>query len=107
MATCFAKMVGVRKETLIHIHRGALLHDMGKLGVPDSILLKPGPLNEEEWVVMRKHPKIAYEMLSPIDYLKPALEIPYYHHEKWDGTGLSGGVKRRRDPSGGADFCFC
>lgn len=106
MAIRFAKMVGVRKEALIHIHRGALLHDMGKLGVPDSILLKPGPLNEEEWVVMRKHPKIAYEMLSPIDYLKPALEIPYYHHEKWDGTGYPVGLRGEEIPLAARIFAF-
>jgi HD-GYP domain-containing protein (c-di-GMP phosphodiesterase class II) len=82
-----ARVMGVSEADLIHVRRGALLHDMGKMGIPDTILLKPGPLTEEEWVVMRKHPGIAYKMLSPIAFLRPALEIPYCHHEKWDGTG--------------------
>ncbi len=79
-------------EHLKHIRRGALLHDVGKLGVPDSILLKPGPLTEEEWGVMRRHPVYALEWLSPIAYLHPALSIPYCHHEKWDGTGYPQGL---------------
>jgi GAF domain-containing protein len=74
-------------QDLIHIRRGALLHDIGKLGVPDNILNKPGPLNEQEWEIMRKHPVYALEMLEPIDFLNPALPIPQSHHEKWDGSG--------------------
>ena len=62
---------------IVHIRRGALLHDIGKMGVPDAILHKPGPLNDEEWQIMRQHPQLAYDMLSPIAYLKPALDIPY------------------------------
>lgn len=87
-----ARAMKFSEEELIHVRRGALLHDMGKLGVPDHILRKPGPLTEEEWAVMRCHPLYTYEMLSPIDFLKPALDIPFYHHEKWDGTGYPNGL---------------
>ncbi|MDZ4132792.1 MAG: GAF domain-containing protein, partial [Dethiobacteria bacterium] len=83
---------------LVHVRRGALLHDIGKMGIPDAILLKPGPLTEDEWVVMRKHPVYAYEMLAPIDYLHPALDIPYCHHEKFDGTGYPRGLKGKVIP---------
>jgi putative nucleotidyltransferase with HDIG domain len=82
-----AQKLGVVSEELVHIQRGALLHDIGKMGVPDHILLKPGPLTDEEWVLMRQHPVFAYRLLQPIQYLRPALDIPYCHHEKWDGTG--------------------
>jgi HD-GYP domain-containing protein (c-di-GMP phosphodiesterase class II) len=75
-----------------------LLHDIGKVGVPDSIVLKPGPLTEDEWVIMRKHPQYAYDMLSPIAYLRLALNIPYCHHEKWDGTGYPRGLKGEQIP---------
>jgi HD-GYP domain-containing protein (c-di-GMP phosphodiesterase class II) len=79
--------LGFPEELIIHVKRGALLHDIGKMGIPDSILLKAGPLTEEKWRMMRMHPLYAYEMLSPIQYLLPALDIPYYHHEHWDGSG--------------------
>jgi len=82
-----AAVMGISQEELVHLRRGSLLHDIGKMGVPDHILLKPGSLTPEEWESMRKHPQLAYEMLSPIAYLQPALDIPYCHHEKWDGTG--------------------
>ncbi|MCX6026192.1 MAG: GAF domain-containing protein, partial [Chloroflexi bacterium] len=82
-----ARAMGFDEQALVHIHRGSLLHDIGKMGVPDHILLKPGPLTDEEWVLMRRHPALAYELLSPIEYLARALDIPYCHHEKWDGTG--------------------
>ena len=88
-----AKSMGIRDAELTHIRRGALLHDIGKMGIPDSILQKPGPLSEDEWVIMRQHPTFAYEMLLPIDHLLPALDIPYYHHERWDGTGYPHGLK--------------
>ncbi len=88
----FVQRLGIPQDDLVHIHRGALLHDIGKMGVPDSILLKPGPLTEEEWVVMRKHPVYAYELLRQISFLLPALDIPYYHHEKWDGSGYPIGL---------------
>jgi HD-GYP domain-containing protein (c-di-GMP phosphodiesterase class II) len=80
-----AKAAGFPAEELIHIRRGALLHDMGKMAIPDEILQKPGPLNETEWIKMRQHPQYAYDMLFPIEYLHPALVIPFCHHERWDG----------------------
>ena len=83
---------------MIHIRRGAILHDIGKLAVPDEILQKPSELSAEEWVIMRQHPVFAYEMLSNIPYLEPALDIPYCHHEKWDGTGYPRGLKNREIP---------
>lgn len=82
-----SEIVGIKKEQLVQIRRGALLHDIGEFGVPESILLKTGKLTDEEWITMRKHPQLAYDMLISIDYLKSALDIPYCHHEKWDGTG--------------------
>ncbi|NNJ12474.1 GAF domain-containing protein [Chloroflexales bacterium ZM16-3] len=88
-----AHALKVGEEGRIHIQRGALLHDIGKMGVPDAILLKPGPLDSAEWVEMRQHPTYAYEMLQPIIYLRPALDIPRYHHEKWDGSGYPHGLK--------------
>ena len=88
-----AREMGVEESELIHYWRGALLHDMGKMGIPDQILLKPGKLSDEEWVIMRKHPQYTYEMLSPIEFLQPALDIPYSHHEKWDGSGYPRGLK--------------
>ena len=93
-----ARSYGLRDDELAQIRWGALLHDIGKLGVPDGILLKPGPLTDEEWVVMKKHPSMAYEMLSPIRYLRQALDIPYCHHEKWDGTGYPRGLKGEQIP---------
>jgi putative nucleotidyltransferase with HDIG domain len=82
-----ARAMGINESDLTHVRRGALLHDIGKMGIPDSILLKPGALTEEEWIIMRKHPVYALDLLSRIPYLRPALDIPYYHHEKWDGSG--------------------
>ncbi|TAL28403.1 MAG: HD domain-containing protein [Nitrospirae bacterium] len=93
-----ARAAGIAEEELVHVRRGALLHDIGKLGVPDSILLKPGKLTEDEWVIMRKHPVIAYQLLSPIAFLRPALDIPYCHHENWDGTGYPQGLKAEQIP---------
>ena len=93
-----AGLFGTKDEDLVNIRRGALLHDIGKMGVPDAILLKPASLTEEEWVIMRKHPQFAFEMLSPIHYLRSALDIPYCHHEKWDGTGYPRGLKGEQIP---------
>jgi len=93
-----AKKMGLSKEELIHIRRGALLHDIGKLGVPDNILLKAGPLTEEETRFMRQHPQFAYELIHRTEYLKPALDIPYTHHEKWDGSGYPRGLKGEQIP---------
>lgn len=87
-----ARLLGYSAEELSQIRRGALLHDMGKIAIPDEILQKPGPLNDAEWEKMRKHPGYAYEMLSRIEYLRPALDIPYYHHERWNGTGYPHGL---------------
>lgn len=82
-----ARIMGFTEEEITHIRRGALLHDMGKMGIPDEILQKPSPLTDDEWTIMRRHPEMAYQMLSPIKYLKEAVIIPYYHHERWDGSG--------------------
>lgn len=93
-----ADRIGISGEKLQHIRRGALLHDIGKMGIPDAILLKAGPLTPAEWEIMRQHPIHAYEMLKTIDYLTPALEIPYCHHEKWDGDGYPRGLKGKDIP---------
>jgi PAS domain S-box-containing protein len=98
MTVQLARAMGLSDQEIVQIHRGALLHDIGKMGIPDNILLKPGPLTDEEWEIMRKHPTYAYEMLSPIAYLRPALDIPYCHHEKWDGTGYPRGLKGEQIP---------
>jgi PAS domain S-box-containing protein len=87
MTLRLARAMGVSEADLVHIRRGALLHDIGKMGIPDRILLKPGPLTDEEWEIMRRHPTYSYELLAPIAFLRPALDIPYCHHEKWDGSG--------------------
>jgi PAS domain S-box-containing protein len=88
-----ARQMGIAETEIVHIRRGALLHDMGKMGVPDAVLFKPGPLSAEEIEIMRQHTIYAHKMLDAIDYLKPALAIPYCHHEKWDGTGYPRGLK--------------
>ncbi|MEW6239955.1 MAG: GAF domain-containing protein [Chloroflexota bacterium] len=93
-----ARRVGIPEQQIPHIRRGALLHDIGKMGIPDEILRKPGELAEEEWAIMRQHPRMAYELLSPIAYLRPALDIPYCHHEKWDGSGYPRGLKGEEIP---------
>lgn len=93
-----ARMMGINEGELLFIRRGALLHDIGKLGVPDAILHKSGSLTEDEWKVMRQHPQLAYDMLYPIEYLRPALDIPYCHHEKFDGTGYPRGLKGEAIP---------
>jgi PAS domain S-box-containing protein len=93
-----ARSIGISHERLAHMRRGALLHDIGKLGVPDSILLKPGKLTDEEFEVIKKHPEIAFRVLSPIEFLRPALDIPYWHHEKWDGSGYPHGLKGEEIP---------
>ena len=98
MTMQLARRLGLKDEELVHIHRGALLHDIGKMGVSDKILLKTGPLDPTEWEVMRQHPLFAFQMLSPIQYLRPALDIPYCHHERWDGTGYPRGLKGEQIP---------
>lgn len=93
-----AQALNIPQEEQINMWRGAMLHDIGKIGVPDSILHKPGPLTEEEWEIMRCHTTYAYELLSPIAYLRPAIDIPYCHHEKWDGTGYPRGLRGEQIP---------
>ncbi len=93
-----AQAMNVSEVEMVQIRRGTLLHDIGKMGVPDDILHKPGFLTDEEWVVMRKHPTYAYEMLAPIPFLQRALDIPYCHHEKWDGSGYPHGLKGEEIP---------
>jgi HD-GYP domain-containing protein (c-di-GMP phosphodiesterase class II) len=101
-----AKEFEVNEKDLINMRRGALLHDIGKMGVPDNILLKPGKLTDEEWIIMRRHPQLAYEMLQPIQYLHQSLDIPYCHHEKWDGTGYPRGLKAEQIPLAGRIFAI-
>jgi putative nucleotidyltransferase with HDIG domain len=98
MTIKLAKRMGYKDEDLENVRRGALLHDIGKMGVPDTILLKPGSLTEEEWVSMRKHPDYAREMLIDLPYFKDAIDIPYCHHEWWDGTGYPRGLKSTEIP---------
>jgi len=98
MTLRLAPLAGFREADLIHIRRGALLHDIGKMGVPDHILLKPASLTPEEEAIMRQHPQFAYDMLQPINYLRDALWIPYSHHEKWDGTGYPRGLSGTQIP---------
>lgn len=93
-----ARRMGIKAADLVHVYRGALLHDIGKMGIPDNILRKPGPLTKEEWTIMRQHPQFAYNMLSSIPYLRPAIDIPYSHHERWDGKGYPRGLKGKEIP---------
>jgi len=93
-----AEAMGVSDADMVHIRRGALLHDIGKMAIPDQILLKPDPLTPDEWEIMRQHPVYARDLLSSIAYLKPALTIPYYHHENWDGTGYPEGISGENIP---------
>lgn len=92
MTLRLARLLGVEESKMVHIRRGIILHDIGKMAIPDRILLKPGPLTVEEWIIMRQHPQYAYSLLSSIPYLRPALEIPYSHHEHWDGSGYPLGL---------------
>src|SRR6266849_6452870 len=92
--------MGLRDADLVHIRRGALLHDMGKLAVPDSIMLKPSALTDEQAEIMHRHPDYAHELLSPIGYLRPALDTTCCLHEKWDETGYSRGMKGAQIPLG-------
>jgi len=98
MTLKIAQRMGIPEADLAHIHRGALLHDIGKIGIPDRVLLKPGPLSDEEWRIMRTHPEIAFRVLTPLSYLRPALDIPYCHHERWDGGGYPRGLKGEQIP---------
>jgi len=98
MTLLLARRIDIAKDELIHLRRGATLHDIGKMGIPDRILHKPGPLTAEEWNTMRQHPQFACTLLSPIDYLRPARDIPCYHHERWDGSGYPAGLKGEEIP---------
>jgi len=93
-----ARAMGVDEDQMIHITRGALLHDIGKMAIPDGILLKPGKLTDDERALIQKHPMYAYDMLNRIEFLRPAIDIPHYHHEKWDGTGYPEGLKGEQIP---------
>jgi HD-GYP domain-containing protein (c-di-GMP phosphodiesterase class II) len=98
MTIALARRMGIEEEHLVHVRQGALLHDIGKMGVPDSVLQKSGSLTPDEWETIYQHPDYAYKWLSPTSYLKPALDIPYCHHEKWDGSGYPRGLKGERIP---------
>lgn len=98
MSIRLARALNIHGEALEHIRRGALLHDIGKMGVPDSILHKPSALTKEEWMVMREHPVFAHQWFSHITFLRPAIDIPYAHHEKWDGTGYPCGLRGEQIP---------
>ncbi|MBI5142624.1 MAG: HD domain-containing protein [Nitrospirae bacterium] len=98
MTVRMARIFGMGEEEIVHVRRGALLHDIGKMAISDRILLNDGPLTPDEQRLMRQHPVYAFEMLSPITYLHPALVIPYCHHERWDGTGYPRGLKGQQIP---------
>ena len=104
MAVRLAKELGLEDSEILQIRRGALLHDIGKMGIPDAILLKPGPLTGEEMAVMHRHPAYAFRLLEPIQYLRPALTIPADHHERWDGSGYPLRPERRGYPHCRADL---
>ena len=93
-----ARRMNFNETELVHVRRGAILHDIGKMAIPDSILLKSTALTDSEREIIRQHPRYAYDMLSPIPYLRQALDIPLYHHEKWDGTGYPHGLKGEQIP---------
>jgi HD-GYP domain-containing protein (c-di-GMP phosphodiesterase class II) len=98
MTVKLARKMQFSDSELVHIRRGAILHDIGKMAIPDNILRKPGPLDEDEWAIMRQHPVYAYRMLVTVPSLRPALDIPHYHHEKWDGSGYPEGLSGHAIP---------
>lgn len=98
LAVRLARAMGMDEAQLVHVRRGALLHDIGKVGIPDSILAKPGPLTDEEWDIMKRHASYGYELLARIPFLQEALVIPHCHHERWDGTGYPRGLKGEEIP---------
>jgi HD-GYP domain-containing protein (c-di-GMP phosphodiesterase class II) len=106
LALKMAEKLLISPEELAQIRRSAFLHDIGKLGIPDGILLKPGPLTDEEWVVMKKHPEYGRSILEPIAFLRPALDIPYCHHEKWDGSGYPQGLFGEQIPLSARAFAL-
>jgi len=98
LTVALARAMGVKEEEIVHIRRGALLHDVGKIGIPDSVLRKEGALTDDERAIMQQHPRYAFDMLQPIAYLRPALDIPFCHHERWDGSGYPRGLKGEQIP---------
>jgi HD-GYP domain-containing protein (c-di-GMP phosphodiesterase class II) len=98
LALSLARHLGIPDDELEHFRRGVLLHDIGKMGIHDQLLRKSEPLTEADWTELQKHPQYAYDMLYPITYLRPALDIPYCHHEKWDGSGYPQGLKGEEIP---------
>jgi HD-GYP domain-containing protein (c-di-GMP phosphodiesterase class II) len=98
MTLKLAASMGMSDMEQVHMYRGAILHDIGKMAIPDHILLKEGPLTDEEWDSMRQHPVYAHRLLSNIPFLRPALDIPYCHHEKWDGSGYPRRLKQEQIP---------
>ena len=105
MTYALCQALGFTPDQLVNVRRGALLHDIGKMGIPDAVLLKPGQLTEGEWALMKQHPAYAVELLTPIEFLHPALEIPQAHHEKWDGSGYPLGLTGEAIPLIGQGVC--
>ena len=98
MTIKLASLMGIEGDELTFIGRGAMMHDAGKVGIPDSILIKPGPLDEDEWELMKQHPVIARDMIQDIEFLKPSIDIPYSHHERWNGSGYPEGLQGEEIP---------
>ena len=98
MTLQLAGLAGMNDAALVQVRRGALLHDIGKMAIPDNILHKAGPLNDDEWMIMRQHPTFAFRLLQPIAHLRPAIDIPHCHHERWDGGGYPHGLKGEEIP---------
>jgi HD-GYP domain-containing protein (c-di-GMP phosphodiesterase class II) len=98
LVTQLSRKIGLSEDLINVLRRGARLHDIGKMGIPDKILLKPGPLDGDDWKLMQKHPLFAYEMLHAIPFVEGALDVPYCHHERWDGTGYPRGLKGEEIP---------
>jgi HD-GYP domain-containing protein (c-di-GMP phosphodiesterase class II) len=90
--------MGIHENRLERIQKGSLLHDIGKMGIPENIINKPGPLSDDEWDVVRRHPAYAYSLIKKIPYLQNSIDSPYCHHEKWDGTGYPQGLKGEQIP---------
>lgn len=107
LTIALAREMNVKETELLHYRRGALLHDIGKMGIPDKILLKPGKLDPEEFDIIKKHTQIAYQMLLPMRHLRKSLDIPYCHHERWDGTGYPRGLKEDDIPLSARIFAVC
>jgi PAS domain S-box-containing protein/putative nucleotidyltransferase with HDIG domain len=98
MTARLARALGINGDDLVNLRRGALLHDIGKMAIPDAILRKPGPLTDDEWEIMRRHPVYAYDLLAPTRFLRPVLDVPYAHHERWDGSGYPRGLSNEDIP---------